>query len=220
MRAILLGCPGAGKGTQAKYLAADYNIPLVSPGDMLRAVVKEHTPLGVKVKSIIENGELVSDDIVIDLVKERIRQDDCENGYLLDGFPRTIVQAEALREASIAIDYVIQIFVPDEQVIERLSGRRIHVASGRVYHLKYNPPQVAEVDDITKESLIQRADDKEETVRERLRTYHEKTEPLVKYYKELAEKKANNAPRYIEVDGVGDIEEVQKRIFSMINAGS
>ncbi|EKE01438.1 MAG: hypothetical protein ACD_21C00132G0009 [uncultured bacterium] len=220
MRAILLGCPGAGKGTQAQYLATYYNIPLISTGDMLRTVVKMQTQVGVKIKQIMEKGDLVPDNIIIDLVKERIQQDDCENGYLLDGFPRTIAQAEALRDAGVAIDYVIEIFVPDKEIVDRLSGRRIHPASGRVYHLKYNPPQVSEVDDITKESLVQRDDDKEEIVCERLRVYHEKTEPLVKYYKKLAEEKIEQAPRYICVNGVGAIEEVQQHIFSIINTST
>lgn len=206
MRAILLGSPGAGKGTQAQYLATHYNIPLISTGDMLRTAVKMQTQLGWQVKQIMEKGDLVSDNIIIDLVKERIAQSDCKHGYLLDGFPRTIAQAEALHNAGIAIDYIIEIFVPDEEIITRLSGRRVHPASGKVYHLKYNPPE-----DISEE-LIQRNDDKEEVVRERLRVYHEKTEPLINYYKEL---KTSN---YISVNGIGKIEDIQQRIFSAIKS--
>ncbi|MEI8054499.1 MAG: adenylate kinase [bacterium] len=206
MRAILLGSPGAGKGTQAQYLATHYNIPLISTGDMLRTAVKMQTKLGWQVKQIMEKGDLVSDNIIIDLVKERIAQSDCKHGYLLDGFPRTIAQAEALHNAGIAIDYIIEIFVPDEEIITRLSGRRVHPASGKVYHLKYNPPE-----DISEE-LIQRNDDKEEVVRERLRVYHEKTEPLINYYKEL---KTSN---YISVNGIGKIEDIQQRIFSAIKS--
>jgi adenylate kinase len=217
VRTILLGCPGAGKGTQAQYLAAYYGIPLIATGDMLRAVAKTQTSLGSQVKQIMEKGALVPDSMIIDLVKERIGQDDCKRGYLLDGFPRTITQAEALRDEGVDIDYVFEIFVPDKEIVARLSGRRIHPASGRVYHLKYNPPQTPDVDDITKEPLIHRDDDKETTICERLRVYHEKTEPLVKYYKDLIEKKSAKAPRYIRVDGVGKIEDVHQRVFSMIN---
>ena len=217
MRAILLGCPGAGKGTQAKHLSIHYNIPLISTGEMLRAAVKMQTQLGLQIKQIMEKGDLVSDDIIIDLVKERIGQKDCKNGYLLDGFPRTITQAEALHDAEIAIDYIFEIFVPDEEIIARLSGRLVHAASGRIYHLKHSPPKVNGIDDETKEPLSQRDDDKEVTVRERLRVYHEKTEPLVNYYKKLSEKNPSNPPHYVRVDGVGKIEEVQQRIFSNIN---
>ena len=217
MRIILLGCPGAGKGTQAQYLATYFNIPLISPGDMLRTAVKMQTQLGLQVKQIMEKGDLVSDNIIIDLVKERIQQDDCKNGYLLDGFPRTITQAEALQNAGIAIDYVIEIFVSDEEIITRLSGRRVHPASGRIYHLKYNPPKIPDQDDETKENLIQREDDKETVVRERLRVYHEKTEPLINYYKELAIKKNAKPLHYIRINGMGKIEEIQQRIFSAIH---
>lgn len=209
MRAILLGCPGAGKGTQAEYLAKHYDIPLVSTGDMLRTAVKMQTKLGVQVKQVMESGGLVSDSIIIDLVKERIEQDDCKNGYLLDGFPRTIAQAEALHNAKVVIDYIIEIFVPDEEIITRLSGRRVHLESGRVYHIKYKPPKTPNIDDITGEPLIHRTDDKKATVIERLRVYHEKTESLITYYK-----KSTN---YIRVNGIGKIEEVQRRIFSAIN---
>ncbi|CAL7963406.1 adenylate kinase [Gammaproteobacteria bacterium] len=218
MRAILLGCPGAGKGTQAQHLATYYNIPLISTGNMLRIAVKMQTQLGLQVKQIMEKGDLVSDNIIIDLVKERIQQDDCKSGYLLDGFPRTLAQAEALRNAGIAIDYIIEIFVPDEEIISRLGGRRVHPASGRIYHLRHNPSKVLGIDDETKEELIQRDDDKETVVRERLRVYHEKTEPLINYYKELVEKKITEAPNYICVNGVGKIEDIQQRIFSAINS--
>lgn len=217
MRIILLGCPGAGKGTQAQYLATYYNIPLISPGNMLRTAVKMQTQLGLQVKQIMEKGDLVSDDIIINLVEERIQQDDCKNGYLLDGFPRTIAQAEALQNAKIAIDYVIEIFVSDEEIITRLSGRRVHPASGRIYHLKYNPPKTPNLDDETKETLIQREDDREAVIRERLRVYHEKTEPLIKYYKELARKEITNPLHYIRINGVGKIEEIQQHIFSAIH---
>jgi adenylate kinase len=218
VRAILLGCPGAGKGTQAQCLAAHYNIPLISTGNMLRVAVNMQTRLGLQVKQIMEKGALVSDNIIIDLVQERIEQDDCKRGYLLDGFPRTIAQADALRNARIVIDYIIEIFVPDDEIITRLSGRRVHPTSGRIYHLQYNPSKVLGVDDDTNEELIQRDDDKEAVVRERLRVYHEKTEPLVKYYKELVEKKTIEAPNYICVNGVGEIKDIQQRIFSAIDA--
>lgn len=207
MRIILLGCPGAGKGTQAQYLSSYYNIPLISTGDMLRSATKMQTPLGLQVQQIMQQGVLVSDDIIIDLVKERISQKDCINGYLLDGFPRTIAQAQALDDAKINIDYVIEIFVPDREIVERLTGRRIHLASGRVYHVKYNPPKIADKDDITNEPLIQRNDDTENTVHDRLRIYHEKTESLVEYYKQ------SNNVHYVRADGIGDIKQIQQRIL-------
>jgi adenylate kinase len=216
MRVILLGCPGAGKGTQAQYLAAYYKIPLISISDMLRTIVKKQTPLGLQIKQTMEKGELVSDDIIIDLVKERIQQKDCKKGYLFDGFPRTIAQAEALRDAGILIDYVIEIFVPEEEIVTRLSGRRIHFTSGRVYHTRYNPPKVSGIDDITKEALIQRDDDKEATIRERLQVYHKKTEPLIGYFKKLSHEKNTKAPHYLRIDGMGEIEEVRQRIFSSL----
>jgi len=212
----MLGCPGAGKGTQAQYLSKHYNIPLISTGNMLRSAVDSGSSLGLKVGRIMEAGDLVSDDIIIALVKERVQQDDCRNGYLLDGFPRTVRQAEALSKENIVVDLIIEFFVPDGDIVERLSGRRIHQASGRVYHLKYNPPQTPGIDDITKEALVQRDDDKEETVRERLRIYHEKTEPLIKYYQSLAKSDQSRAPRYLKVDGRGDIEQVRQKIFSSL----
>jgi adenylate kinase len=217
VRAILLGCPGAGKGTQAQYLATSYNIPLISTGGMLRSAVELQTPLGLQAKQIMAKGDLVPDDIIIELVKKRIAQDDCKNGYLLDGFPRTITQAEALHTSNVLIDYVIEICVPDEEIITRLCERRIHPASGRIYHLKYNPPKNPELDDITNEPLIHREDDKEATIRERLRVYHEKTEPLVKYYQELT-KQQTKAPRYISIDGTGHIEKVQQLIFAQLTS--
>lgn len=217
MRIVLLGCPGAGKGTQAQYLSEHYKIPLVSTGNMLRAAMASGTPFGLKVKNIMESGALVSDDVIIELVKERIAQNDCKNGYLLDGFPRTIAQAEALEEAGVTIDYVIEIYVSDDDIVERLSGRRIHPQSGRTYHLKYNPPVQDGIDDVTGEKLVQRDDDEEETIRQRLRVYHDKTEPLVQYYSELVHKKSDMVPRYIKVPGIGDIEQVRDKIFSLVS---
>ena len=217
MRLILLGCPGAGKGTQAQYLSEQYNIPLISTGNMLRAAVGSGTPLGLKVKQVMDSGDLVSDDIIMDLVQERLQQSDCRQGYLLDGFPRTIVQAEALGKAGVAIDCVIEIFVPDDDIVARMSGRRVHLESGRVYHLQYNPPQDPGVDNVTNDPLVQREDDKEEIVRERLRVYHEKTEPLVNYYQNLSESSGPNHIQYIKIDGTGEIEEVRQRIFSRLD---
>lgn len=216
MRIILLGCPGAGKGTQAVAIAKRYEIPLISTGDMLRAAVKAGTPLGLAAKNIMESGGLVSDDIIINLVKDRIQQSDCTNGYLLDGFPRTIAQAEALRAANIKIDYVIEIDVPDDEIVKRLSGRRTHLGSGRVYHTQHNPPKIAGKDDLTGEALVQRDDDKEETIRERLRVYHEKTKPLIAFYRNLASQDLKAAPRYLRISGIGSIEEIQQRIANGI----
>ena len=215
MRIILLGCPGAGKGTQAKYLSKYYNIPIIATGDILRAVAKSNTELGVRVKKVIESGELVSDDIIIEMVKDRLQQSDCRGGYLLDGFPRTIKQAEAMYSAGIAIDYIIEISVSDDEVVSRLSGRRIHPASGRTYHLKYNLPKTPGIDDVTGEDLVQRKDDDEATVRERQRVYHEKTEPLVKYYRDsLAD---DPHLHYVRIDGVGEIEGIRKQIFDALD---
>lgn len=216
MRIVLLGCPGAGKGTQAQYISERYNIPLISTGNMLRTVIDSGTTFGLKVKSIMESGALVSDDIIIKIVKDRISQDDCKNGYLLDGFPRTIAQAEALNDAGVVIDCVVEIFVPDDNIVERLSGRRIHLKSGKTYHLKYNPPEVAGIDDVTGDALVQRDDDKEETIRQRLRVYHEKTEPLVKYYRDLAGKNGVAGPKYIKVAGTDGIQQVKEQIFSKL----
>ncbi len=197
MRLILLGGPGAGKGTQANYIKEKFNIPQISTGDMLRAHVKAGSELGVKAKAIMDAGGLVSDDIIIGMVKERLTQDDCKNGYLFDGFPRTIPQAEAMKAAGVPIDYVVEIDVADEEIIKRMSGRRVHVASGRTYHVVFNPPKVAGKDDVTGEDLIQRDDDKEETVKKRLDVYHAQTEPLVKYYGDWGKSGQAGAPRYV-----------------------
>lgn len=212
MRLILLGPPGAGKGTQASFITKKYGIPQISTGDMLRAAVKAQTPLGIEAKKVMDAGKLVSDDIIIGLVKDRLAQPDCANGYLFDGFPRTIPQADALKEAGIKLDYVVEIDVPSEAIIERMSGRRIHPESGRSYHIKFNPPKVEGKDDVTGEPLIQRDDDKEETVRKRLDVYQEQTRPLVDYYSTWANQDAQNAPRYVKVSGVGKVEEITQRI--------
>ncbi len=211
MRIILLGGPGAGKGTQAQYITERYGIPQISTGDMLRAHVKKGTELGQAAKKIMDEGGLVSDDIIIGMVKERIKEPDCENGYLFDGFPRTIPQAEALKEAGILIDAVVEIDVPDEEIIKRMSGRRVHPGSGRTYHVVFNPPKVEGKDDVTGEDLIQRDDDQEETVRARLNVYHEQTEPLISFYSREAE--AGNC-KYVKVDGIGSVEEIRDQIFS------
>ncbi len=216
MRIILLGPPGAGKGTQAQFITEQYGIPQISTGDMLRAAVKADTELGLKAKDIMESGGLVSDELIIALVKERIEEPDCINGFLFDGFPRTIPQAEALIEAGVNIDYVIEVFVEDEEIIARLSGRRVHEASGRVYHIAHNPPAKEGLDDITDEPLIQRADDSAETVRKRLNVYHEQTEPLVSFYTKLAASKPEDAADYIRIDGVGDLDTVQQRLISAL----
>jgi len=210
MRIILLGAPGAGKGTQAQFLTKKYDIPQISTGDMLRAAIKAGTQMGKMAKTAIDAGQLVSDDIIIGLVKDRIAEDDCKNGYLLDGFPRTLPQADALSSAGIKIDAVIEIDVKDEEIVKRMSGRRVHLASGRTYHLIYNPPKVDGKDDETGEDLVQRDDDKEDIVLDRLKVYHELTEPLINYYKKESEK--NNNLRYITVDGTADISDVQKDI--------
>ena len=217
MRIILLGPPGAGKGTQAAYVRDRYGIPQISTGDMLRAAVSAGTELGKKAKEVMDRGDLVSDDIIIGLVKERIEQPDCENGFLFDGFPRTIAQADALREAGIDIDAVVEIEVDDDDIIRRMSGRRTHPSSGRVYHVEFNPPEVAGHDDETGEPLVQRDDDREEVVRQRLETYHEQTEPLIGYYRKWAESDEDNAPKYVHVDGGGEVEDVRDRIFEELD---
>ena len=217
MRIILLGPPGAGKGTQAQYITEKFGIPQISTGDMLRAAVKEGTELGLKVKEIMASGGLVSDDLIIALVRERIQQPDCINGFLFDGFPRTIPQAEALLSEGVVIDKVLEIQVADEEIVARLSGRRVHEESGRVYHVQHNPPKNEGMDDLTGEPLIQREDDKEDTVRNRLGVYHDQTEPLVAFYSELAGKGAENAPAYAAIDGVGELSEVQSRLESALN---
>jgi adenylate kinase len=216
MRLILLGAPGAGKGTQAAFICQKYGIPQISTGDMLRAAVKAGTPLGIAAKKVMDAGALVSDDIIIGLVKERIAQRDCANGFLFDGFPRTIPQAEAMRNAGVKLDYVLEIDVPDEAIIERMSGRRSHVASGRTYHIKFNPPKVPGRDDVTGEELVQREDDKEETVRKRLAVYQSQTRPLVAYYSEWADSGDPAAPKYRKISGTGSVEEITHRAMAAL----
>ncbi len=216
MRLILLGAPGAGKGTQANYIKDKYNIPQISTGDMLRAAVKAGTPLGLEAKKVMDAGGLVSDDIIIGLVKDRLKQSDCANGYLFDGFPRTIPQADAMKDAGVAIDYVLEIDVPDEAIVERMSGRRVHQPSGRTYHVKYNPPKVAGKDDVTGEDLIQRDDDKEETVKKRLAIYHDQTEVLVDYYNKWAQSGQPGAPKYRKIVGVGPVESIRDSAFQAL----
>ncbi|PKO84215.1 MAG: adenylate kinase [Betaproteobacteria bacterium HGW-Betaproteobacteria-11] len=216
MRLILLGPPGAGKGTQAGFICEKFGIPQISTGDMLRAAVKAGTPLGVEAKKIMDVGGLVSDDIIIGLVKERLQQADCGNGYLLDGFPRTIPQAEAMKTAGVPIDHVLEIDVADEAIIARMSGRRVHPGSGRTYHVKFNPPKVEGRDDVTGEPLIQRDDDKEETVKKRLEVYRAQTLPLVKYYQSWAASGDPVAPRYTRVEGIGSVEEITGKVFSAL----
>jgi adenylate kinase len=211
MRVILLGGPGAGKGTQAGFIKDKYNIPQISTGDMLRAHVKAGTELGVAAKKIMDEGGLVSDDIIMGMVKERITEDDCENGYLFDGFPRTIPQADALKEAGVAIDAVVEIDVPDEEIIKRMSGRRVHLASGRTYHVVFNPPKVEGKDDETGEDLIQRDDDQEDTVRARLKVYHDQTEPLIDFYSKEADA---GSVKYVKIDGVGGVDDIRDQIFN------
>ncbi len=216
MRLILLGGPGAGKGTQANYIKEKFGIPQISTGDMLRAHVKAGSELGMKAKAIMDAGGLVSDDIIIGMVKERLTQDDCKNGYLFDGFPRTIPQAEAMKAAGVPIDYVVEIDVADEEIIKRMSGRRVHVASGRTYHVVFNPPKVAGKDDVTGEDLIQRDDDKEETVKKRLDIYHAQTEPLVKYYSDWSASGDAKAPKCVKVAGVGKVEQIRDAVFAAL----
>ena len=214
MRVILLGAPGAGKGTQAGFITKKFAIPQISTGDMLRAAVKAESPLGLKVKNVMATGGLVSDDIIIDLIKERIQADDCANGFLFDGFPRTIPQAEALREAGVEIDHVIEIAVEDEEIVSRIAGRRMHPASGRTYHVEHNPPKVAGKDDETGEDLIQREADKEETVRHRLSVYHSQTKPLVAFYQDLAA--VNGTPKYSAIAGVGTVEQITAKVMAAL----
>ncbi|HEX4912261.1 MAG TPA: adenylate kinase [Permianibacter sp.] len=218
MRIILLGAPGAGKGTQAQYIKDRYGIPQISTGDMLRAAVKAGTELGLKAKAIMDAGQLVTDELIIAMVKERLSQDDCKNGYLLDGFPRTIPQADAMRANGIDVDHVVEFVVEDEEIVKRLSGRRVHAASGRVYHIEYNPPKVADKDDVTGEPLMQRDDDKEATVRKRLEVYHTQTKPLIDYYRNWSEEGDMGAPSYIRVEGVGPMEQVRDHIFEALEA--
>ena len=216
MRLILLGAPGAGKGTQATFLCQKYSIPQISTGDMLRAAVKAGTELGLEAKKIMDSGGLVSDDLIINLVRERIAQPDCEHGFLFDGFPRTLPQADAMKAAGVNLDYVLEIDVPFEAIIERMSGRRSHTASGRTYHVKYNPPKVEGKDDITGEALIQRDDDKEETVRKRLEVYSAQTRPLVAYYSDWAKKEPAKAPAYRAISGMGSVEDITQRALQAL----
>ncbi len=217
MRLILLGGPGAGKGTQANFIKERYGIPQISTGDMLRAAVKAGTELGKQAKKVMDAGGLVSDDIIIGLVKERIKETDCQKGFLFDGFPRTIPQADAMKNAGVAIDAVVDIDVPDAEIIKRMSGRRVHLASGRTYHIVFNPPKKEGKDDITGEDLIQRDDDKEETVRKRLDIYHSQTEPLVEYYKKWESSGAAGAPKYVRIEGVGKVEEIRNQAFAALD---
>ncbi len=216
MRVILLGGPGAGKGTQANYIKEKYHIPQISTGDMLRAAVKAGTPLGVEAKKVMDAGGLVSDAIILGLVEERIKEPDCANGFLFDGFPRTLAQADALKDKGIPLDCVVEIDVDDEEIIKRMSGRRVHLASGRTYHVIFNPPKQAGKDDVTGESLIQRDDDKEETVRQRLKVYHDQTEPLIQYYSKWATSGKAGAPRYVKINGIGKVDQIRDSIFAGI----
>jgi adenylate kinase len=216
MRLILLGGPGAGKGTQAAFITAKFGIPQISTGDMLRAAVRAGTPLGIAAKTIMDSGKLVSDDLIIELVKERITRADCQNGFLFDGFPRTIPQAKAMRDAGVKLDYVVEIAVPDAVIIERLSGRRVHPPSGRTYHVIFNPPKVAGKDDVTGEDLIHRDDDREETVARRLEVYRVQTKPLVDYYAAWAASGDARAPRLVSIAGVGEVKEISDRICAAL----
>ncbi len=212
----MLGGPGAGKGTQANYIKEHFGVPQISTGDMLRSAVKAGTELGIMAKKIMDTGGLVSDDIIINLVKERITQPDCANGFLFDGFPRTIPQADAMKAAGVPIDYVVEIDVDDAEIVKRMSGRRVHPASGRTYHVDFNPPKTAGQDDATGEPLIQRDDDKEETVRKRLEVYHEQTEPLVEYYSQWSAQGGKDAPRYIKIAGIGTVEAIRDQIIAAL----
>ncbi|ENO87487.1 adenylate kinase [Thauera linaloolentis] len=216
MRLILLGPPGAGKGTQANFIKEKFGIPQISTGDMLRAAVKAGTPLGIEAKKVMDAGGLVSDDIIIGLVKDRLQQDDCQAGYMFDGFPRTIPQADAMKDAGVPIDFVLEIDVPDSEIVERMSGRRAHLASGRTYHVKYNPPKVEGKDDVTGEDLVQRDDDKEETVKKRLDVYHAQTKPLVEYYSKWAASGEAGAPKVRKIEGLGAVAEITARAFDAL----
>ena len=216
MRLILLGPPGAGKGTQANFIKERFGIPQISTGDMLRAAVKAGTPLGIEAKKVMDAGGLMSDDIIIGLVKDRLQQDDCKSGYMFDGFPRTIPQADAMKDAGVPIDFVLEIDVPDAEIVERMSGRRAHLASGRTYHVKYNPPKVEGKDDVTGEDLVQRDDDKEETVKKRLDVYHAQTKPLVEYYSKWAASGDANAPKVRKIVGLGAVDEITARAFEAL----
>lgn len=214
MKVILLGPPGAGKGTQANFITRKFNIPQISTGDMLRAAVKAGTPLGLEAKKVMDAGELVSDDLILKLVQERITADDCRHGYLFDGFPRTIAQAEGMAAAGINVDFVVEIQADDDEIVKRMSGRRVHPASGRTYHVIFNPPKTPDRDDETGEPLIQREDDKEETVRNRLKVYHEQTSPLIEYYTRLSAQDEESAPKYIQVNGMREINEIKESILA------
>jgi len=216
MRIILLGAPGAGKGTQATFIKDHFNIPQISTGDMLRAAVKAGTPLGLEAKSYMDSGGLVPDAVIIGLVSERIKEADCKNGFLFDGFPRTIPQADAMKEAGVMIDYVVEIDVPDSAIVERMSGRRSHPESGRTYHVKFNPPKVAGKDDVTGEDLVQREDDQEETVTKRLEVYHDQTKPLINYYVSWASTGSAGAPKHVKVNGLGEVNSIRDSIFSAL----
>ena len=216
MRLILLGAPGAGKGTQANFIKEKYNIPQISTGDMLRAAIKAGTELGVAAKKVMDAGGLVSDDIIIGLVQERLQQPDCANGYLFDGFPRTVAQADSMKDNGVAVDYVLEIDVPDDPIIERMDGRRVHPGSGRVYHVKFNPPKVDNKDDVTGEDLVQRDDDKAETVKKRLDVYHNQTEVLLGYYNTWAQSGEPGAPKYRRIAGVGPVEQIRDSAFAAL----
>ena len=217
MRVILLGAPGAGKGTQANYIREKFNIPQISTGDMLRAAIKAGTPLGVAAKATMDAGNLVSDDIIINLVKERIKDADCTNGFLFDGFPRTIPQAQAMKDSGIPIDYVVEIEVKDSEIVKRMSGRRVHLASGRSYHMLYNPPKVQGKDDVTGEELVQRPDDAEDTVVKRLSVYHSQTKPLVDYYTAWAKSGDPKAPKYVNIQGVGSVDGIRDQVLAALS---
>lgn len=216
MRLILLGAPGAGKGTQANFIKEKYNIPQISTGDMLRAAIKAGTQLGLEAKKVMDAGHLVSDDIIIGLVKERLKDADCANGYLFDGFPRTVAQADAMKDSGVTVDYVLEIDVPDDMILERMTGRRTHQPSGRVYHVKFNPPKTEGVDDVTGEPLVQREDDKEETVKHRLNVYHTQTEVLLGYYNKWSQSGLPGAPKYRKITGVGPVEKVRDAAFAAL----
>jgi len=216
MKLILLGPPGAGKGTQAKSISEKYGIPQISTGDMLRAAVIAETPLGIEAKKVMDTGELVSDNLILQLVKDRISEDDCASGYLLDGFPRTIAQAEGMKKLGIDVEFVVELQVADEEIIERMSGRRIHLASGRVYHVKFNPPKTENLDDETGEPLIQRDDDAEQTVRMRLEVYHKQTAPLIDYYSVSEDIRSDDDPVFVRINGSGDMKEISKNIFGLL----
>ena len=218
MRLILLGAPGAGKGTQAAFICEKFGIPQISTGDMLRAAVKAGTPLGLQAKAVMDAGQLVSDELIINLVKDRIAQPDCAKGFLFDGFPRTIPQADAMKAAGVKLDYVLEIDVPFEAIIDRMSGRRSHPASGRTYHVKFNPPKVEGIDDVTGEPLVQREDDKEETVKKRRQVYSDQTRPLVDYYSNWAKAEPQAAPQYRAISGTGSVEEITARAFAALGA--